>query len=69
MDIGGADTYAEDHGPLTDVYDSAKDIYGSTMPIALHENGPIPDPTQLQSDGADWVLFCIWNHGPVTFDL
>jgi hypothetical protein len=61
VDIGGADTYAGDHGPLTSMYNSARNVYGSTMPIALHENGRIPDPAQLQSAGARWVLFNTWH--------
>jgi hypothetical protein len=36
-------------------------IFGSTMPIALHECGPIPDPAQLQSTSTKWVLFNVWT--------
>ena len=61
VDIGGADTYAGDHGPLTSMYNSARNVYGSTIPIALHENGRIPDPSQMQSAGARWVLFNTWH--------
>jgi hypothetical protein len=61
VDIGGADTYAGDHGPLTSMFNQAKSVYGSTMPIALHENGPIPDPAQLQSTATRWVLFNTWH--------
>ena len=61
VDIGGADTYAGDHGPLTSMYNRARSIYGSTLPIALHENGRIPDPAQLQSAGSRWVLFNTWH--------
>ncbi len=60
-DLGGPDTYAKDHGPLTSMYSTAKGLFGSTVPIALHENGPIPDPAQLQSAGARWVLFNTWH--------
>ncbi|WP_328346774.1 glycosyl hydrolase [Micromonospora sp. NBC_00421] len=61
VDIGGADTYANDHGPLTSLFNRTRDIVGGTVPIALHENGPIPDPDQLQSTGSRWVLFSTWN--------
>ena len=61
VDIGGADTYAGDHGPLTSMYNSARNVYGGTVPIALHENGRIPDPGQMQSSGARWVLFNTWH--------
>jgi Glycosyl hydrolase family 26/Cellulose or protein binding domain len=60
-DIGGADTYASDHGPLTSLFNSTKSIFGSTVPIALHENGRIPDPAQLQSTATRWVLFNTWH--------
>lgn len=60
-DLGGADTYARDHGPLTAMFDSAGGVFGSPVPIALHENGRIPDPSQLQSSTAKWVLFNTWH--------
>ncbi|HEX8345073.1 MAG TPA: lectin, partial [Actinoplanes sp.] len=49
VDVGGADTYAGDHGPLTSMFNTTRNIVGSQIPIALHENGRIPDPDQLQS--------------------
>ncbi|WP_271190460.1 glycosyl hydrolase, partial [Dactylosporangium matsuzakiense] len=61
VDIGGADTYAGDHSPQTSMFNAARNVYGGTMPIALHENGPIPDPGQLQSTATRWVLFNTWH--------
>ena len=61
VDIGGADTYAGDHGPLTSMFNAARNVYGGTIPISLHENGRIPDPGQLQSSGTRWVLFNTWH--------
>ena len=61
VDVGGADTYAGDHNPLLPMFNTTRNIVGSTIPIALHENGPIPDPNQLQSSGARWVLFNTWH--------
>jgi hypothetical protein len=61
VDVGGADTYVTDHGPLTSLYHATRAIVGGTVPIALHENGAIPDPDQLQSSGARWVTFNTWN--------
>ena len=61
MDVGGADTYAGDHNPLLPMFNTTRNIVGTTIPIALHENGPIPDPNQLQSSGARWVLFNTWH--------
>ncbi|WP_410814159.1 glycosyl hydrolase [Micromonospora sp. 067-2] len=61
VDVGGADTYAGDHGPLTSLFNSTRSIVGGTVPIALHENGRIPDPGQLQSSATRWVLFNTWH--------
>lgn len=61
VDLGGADTYAKDHGPLTEVYNQARTVYDAGMPIALHESGPIPDPVKAKAEGAQWVLFCTFN--------
>lgn len=60
-DLGGPDTYASNTGPLTSLFNAARNILGSTVPIALHENGPIPDPAQLQSTNTRWVLFNTWH--------
>jgi hypothetical protein len=60
-DMGGADNYASDHGTLKNMYTKVKSIVGNTVPIALHENGPIPDPDQLKSSSTNWVMFNTWN--------
>jgi beta-mannanase len=63
VDIGGADTYAGDgnYAPQTAMYNNCVKVFGSTMPIALHECGPIPDPAQLQSTNTKWVFFSVWT--------
>jgi hypothetical protein len=61
VDIAGSDTYAGDHSPQTGLYNATRNIVGGTIPIALHENGPIPDPSQLQSSGTKWVFFNTWH--------
>ena len=63
VDIGGADNYnkAYDYDPMASIYTSAKSIFGTSMPIALHECGPVPDATQLQSTKTNWVFFSIWT--------
>ncbi|HYN97254.1 MAG TPA: glycosyl hydrolase [Pilimelia sp.] len=66
VDVGGADTYASDHNPQTNLYNRTRAIVGGTIPIALHENGPIPDPDQMISTGARWVLFNTWNGNHLT---
>ncbi|MEO6083088.1 MAG: glycosyl hydrolase [Umezawaea sp.] len=68
VDIGGADTYAGDgnYDPQNAMYNSVRNVVGSTLPIALHENGPIPDPDRLQSTGTRWVLFGTWHGNHLT---
>jgi hypothetical protein len=63
VDIGGADNYnkAYDYSPMTSIFNAAHAIFGDTMPIALHECGPIPDSDQLQSTKTNWVFFSIWT--------
>ena len=61
VDIIGGDTYVKDHGPQTELYDKVKAIGGDTLPIALHECGPIPDPDQAKAAGADWLYFMVWH--------
>ncbi|GAA1302581.1 hypothetical protein GCM10009634_61910 [Saccharothrix xinjiangensis] len=58
VDIGGADTCAGNgnYDPQNAMYNAVRNIVGSSVPIALHENGPIPDPDRLQSTGTRWVL-------------
>jgi len=59
-DIAGADIYVEDHGNLAPMFAQVKAIVGDTMPICLHENGPVPDPATLGPD-ADWLWFMTWH--------
>jgi hypothetical protein len=63
VDFSGADTYAGNgnYEPLTAMYNEMRGIVGGSMPIALHENGPIPDPDRLRSTGTGWVLFNTWH--------
>lgn len=63
VDIAGADNYdaAYDYSPMTSIFDATRTIAGSTIPIALHENGPIPDPDQLQSSMTNWSWFNTWT--------
>jgi hypothetical protein len=60
VDLAGPDTYATNQ-PFTSTFSSAKNVIGSTVPIALHETGLIPNPNNMfQSSAAPWVLFNIW---------
>ncbi|WP_294325540.1 glycosyl hydrolase [uncultured Sphingomonas sp.] len=60
VDIAGADIYADDHGTLAPMFGQVKRIVGDTVPICLHENGPIPDPAGLGTT-ADWLWFLTWH--------
>ena len=60
VDIAGADIYADDHGALAPMFGAMKAIVGDTIPICLHENGPIPDPALLGPQ-ADWLWFMTWH--------
>ena len=63
VDIAGADNYnaALNYAPMTSIFNATQAIAGATIPIALHENGPIPDPDQLQSTGTKWLYFNTWT--------
>jgi mannan endo-1,4-beta-mannosidase len=60
VDVAGADIYANDHGNLAAMFAQVKAIVGDTLPICLHENGPVPDPTLLGAS-ADWLWFMTWH--------
>ena len=59
-DIAGADIYVDDHGNLAPMFAQVKAIVGDSVPICLHENGPIPDPATLGPE-ADWLWFLTWH--------
>ncbi|WEK54668.1 MAG: glycosyl hydrolase [Candidatus Cohnella colombiensis] len=59
VDIAGADNYSE--GTQLSKYDKVAAIVGTEMPIAYHENGPIPNPDDMIKDGAKWSWFLTWH--------
>lgn len=61
IDIAAADTYVTGHGSLKALYDKVFSIVGTGRPIALHENGPIPDPDSAITDAANWSYFMTWH--------
>jgi beta-mannanase len=63
VDIGGADNYnaAYDYDPMNALFNETKSIFGSTMPVVLHECGPIVDSDQLQSTKTYWGYFSVWT--------
>ena len=61
VDIAGADTYVENDGSLIGMYNKVVDVVGTETPVILHENGSIPNPENLVSDGAYWSSFMTWH--------
>jgi hypothetical protein len=63
VDISGSDTYG-DSQPFTSNYtQSATAVGSSTMPLALHETGYVPNPSSMFPAAAPWVLFSVWCTG------
>ena len=61
IDIGGADEYSDPSTqPFTSLYNTCSGIFGSTMPIALHETGTIPQPANMFPSAAPWLLWNVW---------
>ncbi len=69
VDIVGDDIYVAkgNYGPLKFAYDRARALAGNEKPVALTENGAIPDPTSLQASGAGWLWFMPWWGGGATY--
>jgi beta-mannanase len=70
VDIGGADNYnaTGNYSPMTSIFNAARTVFGTTMPIALHECGPVPDADMLQATKTNWLFFNIWTQPyPETF--
>lgn len=62
VDIIGDDIYEPggNHGPLVSAFEHAVSLAGGTKPVALTENGPIPDPDLLVQNGAAWLWYMPW---------
>jgi len=69
VDIIGQDHYPLDgnHGPAKDVFDELVRMSGGKKLVALGENGPVPDPEQVERDGAGWLFFTTWS-GSILFE-
>ena len=59
VDIIGADTYVDHSNSLVNLYSKTAQV--AKKPVCLHENGPIPDPEKMKSDGAKWLFFMTWH--------
>jgi mannan endo-1,4-beta-mannosidase len=71
VDIVGRDYYyyprEANHGSLVASFENVKDIFGGRKLIALSENGSIPHPDSMATDGAGWSYFMPW-YGDYTMD-
>jgi hypothetical protein len=59
VDVTGGDTYGT-NVPFTSLYSTCKTIGGSTIPLALHETGTIPQPSNMFPTSAPWLLWNVW---------
>ncbi len=68
VDIVGADIYlpAGTYGSNFVAFDNLAASYQGKKIIALSENGPIPGPEKLFSEGAAWSWFCTWSGSFIT---
>ncbi len=64
VDISGADNYGA--GTQLKKYQAIDSYIEPDIPLAYHENGEIPDPDSMISDGADWVWFMTWHTDYIT---
>lgn len=64
VDINSNDYYApiDDNGPLTIEFLNTENIPNELKPVALGENGPIPDPSILKETSTPWIWFMVWNN-------
>ncbi len=71
VDIVGRDYYyyprEANHGSLVASFEKVKEIFEGKKIVALSENGSIPHPDSLVSDGAGWSFFMPW-YGDYTMD-
>ena len=58
-DVAGPDTYGTNQ-PFTSMFSASRNIIGTTVPIALHETGVVPQPASMFPTAAPWVLWNIW---------
>lgn len=59
VDVTGGDTYAT-NPPFSSLYASSRNVAGSTIPLALHETGVVPQPSTMFPSTAPWLLWNIW---------
>ena len=64
VDVGGPDEYTRPPDLVTfnasGNYGSAANVFGNTIPIALHETGAVVQPDAMFPMAAPWILFNVW---------
>jgi mannan endo-1,4-beta-mannosidase len=64
VDIIGRDFYywpaEKNHASLIGEFEKLKSLFGTAKMLALAENGSIPYPENLETDGAGWSYFMPW---------
>src|SRR5690606_31712039 len=65
VDLIGDDIYEPggNHGPLNSAYQHAVALTNGSKPVALTENGPIPDPDLLMEQAVAWLWYMPWWGG------
>lgn len=68
VDVIGADIYlpAGAYSSNFITFDNIAALYEGRKMITLSENGPIPDPESLCTEGAAWSWFCTWSGNFIT---
>ncbi len=61
VDIAGPDIYAETNASQAGLYQYVYNIVEDRKPICLHENGIIPDPEKVKTDGVPWLWYMTWH--------
>jgi Glycosyl hydrolase family 26 len=59
VDLTGGDTYGT-NVPFSSLYGTCRSIGGTTIPLALHETGVIPQPSSMFPTSAPWLLWNVW---------
>lgn len=64
VDVVGRDYYyyprEANHASLVGSFEIVKDIFGGKKIVALSENGSVPYPNEMKTDGANWSWFMPW---------
>jgi len=62
-DITGSDIYSPnfDYDPLCAAFERNRALCNGQKPVALTENGTIPDPGRMFGEGAYWMYFMSWD--------